>query len=261
MNHLAFTSGDYNIEAENNCASLLSNFNSNYIYDVLNFALSVKDIPSIQERPNIVAASELTFKQLYEEYPADRDNIFEVRRETFKEILSKLGYFYKATFADPGEELWYRFTKDIYYFLACGYVRCLIKFMASHIYANRKELVQIVNPAEAKKSKDSATTYYKKRFSNDEDLALIIANIDVVIDVILGQDIELIDILKYIFIDENWAILLANSFQFEVPFYDFYKETMKGLNRPTIVSNIMLQLQSHYSMSNTPVDNISDIGD
>ena len=248
MNPLLTTSSEFNIEAENACASLLSKFNSNYINDLCNYALSMKDAPTIEPSPNIVNAAEITFNQLKEQFPVDQDNIMRVRDETHLEIIDRLCRFYEAQFIDPGYEYHFILARNMYYFLACGYSRCLIKFMAAHIYKNKEDLYQSLNIAETKKSKDTATIYSKKLFKNDQKLGLIIVNINEVLNYILGMDIPLEEILRYIFIEEDITILLCDSFKFTRDFYDFYKDTMKNdMYRPMLESNIVLQLQNHYT--------------
>lgn len=248
MNPLLTTSSEYNIEAENACASLLSRFNSNYIDDLCNYALSIKDIPTIEVPPNIVTAAEITFNQLKEQFPADQDNIMNVRDQTHVEIIERLCKFYNAQFIDHGAEYHFIIARNMYYFLACQYSRCLIKFMSAHIYNNRNELYNELNIAESKKSKDTATIYNRKMFKNDQKLGLIIVNINQVLNYILGMDISLEEILNYIFIEPEIVELLCNSFKFEQDFYNFYKQTMAlDQYRPMIESNIILQLQNHYT--------------
>ena len=248
MNPLLMNSGDYNIEAENACASLLSQFNSNFIFDICTRALEVKDAPMIIESPNIVNSAEITFNDLKQQFPVDVENIMVVRNRTHLEIIDRLCTYYHAQFIDPGEEYHFILAKNMYYFLACGYVRCLIKFMSAHIYKNRMELYDVLNMNEAKKNKDTSTIYNKKIYKNDSKLALIIANLHEVINYVLGMDISFEEILKYIFMDDDMVDLIYSSFKFQFEFFDYYKATMnREVYRPSIESNINLQLMSHYA--------------
>ena len=254
MNPLLMNSGDYNIEAENACASLLTQFNSNFIFDICSRTLEVKDTPSIQEAPNIVNSAEITFNDLKQQFPADIENIRYVRDQTHLEIIRNLCTHYNAQFIDPGEEYHFIIARNMYYFLASGYVRCLIKFLSAHIYKYRNELYDAMNLNELKKNKDTSSIYNKKLFKNDIKLAVIITNISNVLNYVLGRDIELFEILQYIFIDETIVELLYNSFKFEEDFYNNYRYTMSlEVYRPNIESSIVLQLSSHYA-------NVIDIG-
>lgn len=250
MNQLLMNSGDYNIEAENACASLLSQFNSNFIFDICTRALDVKDAPVIIESPNIVNSAEITFNDLKNQFPVDIDNIKIIRDRTYLEIIDRLCTYYNARFIDPGEEYHFLLARNMYYFLACGYVRCLIKFLSAHIYKHRFELYDALNMNDAKKNKDTSTIYNKKICKNDPKLGLIVANLNEVINYVLGMDIEFEEILKYVFMDEGIVNLIYDSFKFENDFYNFYKETMnKEVYRPSIESSICLQLISHYGNS------------
>ena len=248
MNHLLMNSGDYNIEAENSCASLLSQFNSNFIFDICTRTLNTKDVPSIEESPNIVNAAEITFNDLMNQFPVDVENIKVVRDMTYMEVIDRLCTYYDAVFVDPGDEYHFIIARNMYYFLACGYVRCLTKFLASHIYSNRSSLYEALNMTTNKKNKDTSTIYNKKIFKNDYKLGIMIANLKQVLNYVLGTDIPYEEILEYIFMDEFMVSLLSNSFKFRTEFYNFYKNTMSiEMYRPIIESQISLQLQTHYA--------------
>lgn len=240
-------SGDYNIEAENACARLLTQFNSNFIYDICDNALDVKDSPSITTTPNIVTAAEFTFNDLLSQFPADEVNIKQVRDTTHLEIIDKLCTHYRITFIDPGDEYHFLLARNLYFLLASGYSRCLIKFLSSRIYKNKNELYDLIANQDVKKSKDTTTSYYKRVCKNDPKLGYIISNIGLVLDYILGLDISFYEILEYIFVDSTIVELMANAFKFEDEFYNEYRNTMKmDIYRPTIENCIILQLQSHY---------------
>ena len=155
MNKLLMCSGDFNIEAENSCAILLTQFNSNFIFDICDNALSVKDSPSITTTPNIVTAAEFTFNDLLNQFPADEVNIKQVRDITHLEIIDKLCRYYHITFIDPGDEYHFLLARNLYFLLASGYSRCLIKFLSSRIYKNKNELYDLIGSSEAKRSKDT----------------------------------------------------------------------------------------------------------
>ena len=243
-------SGDYNIEAENACASLLSQFNSNFIFDICTRTLSTKDVPSIEESPNIVSAAEITFNDLMVQFPVDVENIKVVRDITYLEIIDRLCTYYDAIFVDQGDQYHFIVARNMYYFLACGYVRCLMKFLSSHIYKNRNELYDVLSANIPKKSKDTSTIYNKKVFKNDHKLGLMITNLSTVLNYVLAMDISFEEILSYVFMDEFMVELLGNSFKFRTEFYNFYKATMSmEVYRPIIESQISLQLQSHYANS------------
>ena len=181
-------------------------------------------------------------------YPDDIANIEYVRDQTHIEIIERLCHYYKATFYDQGAEYHYILAKHMYYFLACGYARCLIKFLSSYIYKNRNELYNELKLNDAKKNKDTATVYNKKIYKDDQNLAIIIANIDKVVGTVLANEITFEEIIRFIFIDESIVEIICNSFKFENEFYLYYRDTMNGPNKPVIVSNIILQLQSYYNL-------------
>lgn len=240
-------SGDYNIEAENACASLLSQFNSNFIFDICSRTLDVKDAPAIRDAPNIVSAAEMNFNDLISQFPADIENIKTVRSLTFLEIIDRLCSYYDATFVDPGEEYHFVLARDMYYFLACGYCRCLIKFMAWAVYKHADELYTVIYGNGTNKNKDTATIYNKRMFKNNPKLGMVLVNLKQALNYILGMDFSFHEILKFTMIQDEIVYLCENSFKFHQDFYNYYKATMANeYYRPLIESNISFHIQSHY---------------
>lgn len=251
MNQIIMCSGDYNIEAENACSKLLTQFNSDFIMDICDSALAVKDAPSIISTPNIVNSAEFTFKDLFEQFPADEANIKQVRAQTWIEIIERLCRYYKAEFLDPGDEYHFLLARNYYYLLASGYSRCLIRFLSNHIYKNRNELYEVLmSDPELKKAKDITSGYYKRVCKNDPKLGLLISNAHLALDYILGLDISFYEIIQYIFMKPDVIELMANSIRFEEPFYNNYRKTMRNKNyRAALESGILFQLQCFYTNS------------
>ena len=246
MNKVMLSSGDYNVEGENACASLLAQFNSNYIYDLCTYALSVKDSPSIVRPPNIVQSSEITFNELKQMYPSDVANINEVRDQTYIEIIRLLCNSYQLDFIDQGEQTHFPLAHFLYYFLACGYSNCLTQFFTNYIYHNRNDIYDQLNIGDYKKNKDSSTLYNRKVYKKDIKLGLIIANMDTVIKNMTTMDITLADILKYVMQDQNINNLVLASVQEKREFFKFYKDTLYGQFYPIILANIQRSLKQLY---------------
>ena len=247
MSPILMNSGDYNIEAENACAKLLTMFNTEYIYDICENALSIREIPSIVTTPNIVNVLDFAFSDLKNQFPGDEENIREVRAQTHLEIIQRLCREYDAIFMDPGDEYHYILARNMYYFLVCGYVRSLIKFISSHIYKNRTELCNALI-TDAKRKHASASIYSKQAYKNDPKLAIIVSNMSQTIDYIMGMDVTLYEILQYIIMDKSIVEVICNSFKFNEDFFNFYRRTLSNpVTRPAIEGSIQMQLITHYS--------------
>lgn len=246
MNPL-LNSGDYNIEAENACASLLSQFNSQYIFDICRWGLMNREVPSIIEKPNIVNSAEMCFNQMKITYPTDVPNITEVRDTTYIEIIDYLCKNDNFEFIDQGEETHMPLAQLLYYFLVCGYNRCLIGFFTAYIYDNKYDLYESLKIGDLKKSKDTSTIYNKKFFKKDLRLGLIIANIEYVISSICGNDIPFEQIIKYVFPDLSTGSILLNSLRPVDDVFSKYKKTLFGPYHAPIVANIQLSLQGLYN--------------
>ena len=78
---------EYEIQANGQVATILSQFNSDYVMDVVRNTLSEQfnhfdTVP----KPNIAESFETYFKELLNTYPTDETNILETRHQTFTDI-------------------------------------------------------------------------------------------------------------------------------------------------------------------------------
>ena len=89
-----------NVNIDNQLAGVLSQFNDDYIIDVIKDSLNnrfrIYSLPS----PNVVAAFESTFKQLTDGFSSNADAICETRKRVYMNIINVICDFYGLTFND-----------------------------------------------------------------------------------------------------------------------------------------------------------------
>lgn len=248
MNPL-LNSGEYNVEAETAAASLLSRFNSQYIFDICNYTLQNRQVSSIIEKPNIVNSFELSFNELKAMYQDDILNINNTRDESYLEIIRSVCNFDDMEFIDQGEITHFPLACHFYYLMACGYIKCMTHFFTRYIYANRIDLYESLKIGDMKKNKDTSTIYNRKVYKKDLRLGLIISNIDYVVNAICANDITFEEILKLVFDDPSLVNLISSSIRPKTEFFEIYKNSLNSVYRAAIVSDIQWSLHSIYSAS------------
>lgn len=247
MSQILTNSLEYTITSENEIASILSKFNSEYLLDVIRNNLANKYVqhPSVLA-PNIVGSFEQTFKFLQNTYVSDVDNILATREETYKTIINIICSEYNLIFKDTGNLDYFSIAHLLYDALVGNFVKYITSFFANYIYKEKNALYDLLNMESLKKSKDTSTIYGKKLYK-DIKLAILNANIEMVVDSMSTFDITFEQIISSIYFN-NRAIV--NTILYNVsPIGDFYKDFYCGAFyqsefRSSIITNIRLSIQN-----------------
>lgn len=224
-------SGLNQMATENEVATVLSHFNSNFVYDIINEKLNWRfNIAMSMQNANIVVAFEQNFKDLMATYPTDIKNIEIVRRETYKEIVDMICAYYGIEYTLPSEDDspnldYYTVAYCLYDFLVSGFFTYMGKFYAEYIYHNRDYIYDAMGLEAYRKNKDSSTLYGKKVFS-DVKVAVISACIATVVKNMDSFDIPVYTILTTIYGNTN-IVNLLNSIIINTS-VDFFKTWYKA---------------------------------
>ena len=84
---------EYNIITENELAQILSQYDTNYVFSVVDDALKSRflSVPIVSTRPNAVSAWEQNFKALQAYYGSEGNSqISSVRQDTYMEIIDTI---------------------------------------------------------------------------------------------------------------------------------------------------------------------------
>lgn len=242
------------LTAEYEVSEVLEHFNSQYIFDVITEKISNRFNLSMimsASNPNIVLAFEDNFKRCMAVYPADINNIKEVREETYEEIVDIIAkaYGFTVNFIEGIDMYWYAY--QLYDFFVCNYANYIATFFAKYIYNNRVDIYNAFNLDAVKKVKEGAIAYGKKVF-NDSKLAVILTNIVYVVNGMVSFDITFETILNYIYGNINIVQPLLASLTFP---YDVYKQlfynSVSPDYQPMLITNIRLALQQYGERANS----------
>lgn len=248
----------FNIATENELAEVLSHYSSEFVFSVIDEALKSRflSVP-LASIPNVVGAWEQNFKAIQAQYGAESHlEVLRVRNETYREIIDTICREFKLNFTIDDSTDIYSAAFHLYDLMVCNFTSNMISFFANFIYKERSNLYDSLGLSEMKKNKDSSTIYGKKKYK-DIKLAVINANIDLVISQIASMDIPFHSII---------GIVCGNNSEYKRYFLtiisaesDFFQHTyLSVLNsdiRPDIITGIRFKLQEIAMMHDQTIDN------
>lgn len=254
----------YQISNEYNITELLSHFDSNYIFDVLQDKLENISFATSLIESNIVASYEANFKAMNDQFQGDSQNIRNIREQVYTDIIRILTEKFNLQFntVDPNIDL-YTAAYYLYDFLICNRNNIMINFFAAFIINNKESLYNTLNIEDTKKNKDSATAYGKHIYKTDYQFAIISANMVNVINYISTLDVTLLNIFQSTYKDLNLVMFLDNAFADRGNFFkDYYCNVLNNPEElPIIITNIRLALQNLVGdISSTDIKQILSYG-
>lgn len=234
----------YDILAENQISIILSHFNRDYIFDIIENNIEGR-FDFMQAKPNVIASYETYFKQLVMQYTADLDvqQIEQTREDTYREIIELLSNKFNISIDLTNIQDYYSVAYYLYSFLISDFRNNLVNFFTNYIIKEKNAIYEALNLSEYKKSKDTTTLYNKKVYKNIK-LAIINANLEIVLKNICAFDISFDTLLNCIYQDKNMVKYIQSII---TPNVDFFKEQyvsciFSNLN-PMITTAIRMNIQ------------------
>ena len=235
-----------NINTDKALASVLSNFDSNYITHIVSDSLEMKFRPYSNSLPGIYSI-ESTFNNLLNniEEPDARQNILEVRENTYLEIIDIICKYYDIQF-NPSEDIdLYSAVYWIYNFFVSNFTNTILNFNINYILKEKDGLYSYLNLDKNKKDKDSTTIYSKKVCSSDEKISIIHANIETVLDAISSFDIGFQNLVLYSIgnNEQLTSFLISSIVDLNDVFKYHFASLLQTQYRADIITCIKLGLQ------------------
>lgn len=235
----------YNVATENELAEVLSHYNSEFVFSIIDGALNNRflEVP-VAAMPNVVGAWEQNFKAIKAKYGTDsHQEVLRVRNETYREIIDTICKTFGLEFTSDDVDL-YSAAYHLYDLMVCRFAENMTLFFANYIYKERSSLYDVLELSEKKKNKDSSTVYGKKIYK-DIKLAIINANIDMVIDQVCSMDVSFQNIIGLICgnnseLKRYFITLVSASQDF---FQKAYVSILNSDIRVDIITNIRFKLQ------------------
>lgn len=250
MSQILSNNTDYSQVSQNELSCVLGQFESSYIYSVLDDNFNSRfDNRFITYVANLVQACENNFKNLISWYPMDHDNINYVRDKTYEEIIEDICNKYGFEMSANIDDLQDKFTLAyyLYDFLISNFSSNITIFFSNLIIREKDSIYTALNLEEDKKSKDSSTLYYKKVIEADPKIALINAHLDRALDLVVGFDITVEDILYILYPRPVADLILTNITPTDTFYQDNYCRAITDRDlSPLFNTYIRLAIQKFY---------------
>lgn len=173
----------YELQSTNQVSVILSQFDSNYIMDVISDTLQqMFNNFDVIPKPNSVQAFEDVFKELYIIYPNDAVNIDETRYESYSAIIKIICSKFNLQFNQTEELDMYTMAFYLYDFFVAKFNYYLVNFYARYVNVEKDNIYSSLNLESLRKSKDTSTAYGKLVFDNDIVLSTVTANLPLVLN-------------------------------------------------------------------------------
>lgn len=256
MSRITANMAAYNICNESELTNILSNFNSEFIFTIVQDNIGQRFNNYTIGMVNIVSAYEQYFKQLIDTYPDNTQDIVEKRNQVYIDIINILCSDSAYGLQFNGTEDLYSAAFLLYGFLVSDFQNNIINFFTNYIIREKNTLYDMLNLNALKKNKDSSTIYTKKLFKNTK-LAIIAANLEYVLNSITAFDIDFDTLLNNVYADRN---IVKTIESIAAPRYDFYKYQFATiLNTPLrtiIITEVRLKLQTLAMSDDVNIENI-----
>lgn len=239
------------IQSENEAASMMSNFSTEYINGVITDILEDRfNTFSINPKPNFVLSYEANFKEALSMYIADKDNIMKVREDTYKEIINLISKAFNIDVLYDEDLDSFSLARYMYDFFISKYDIYICLFFSNYIIREKDGLYEALHLDDNKKSKDISTIYNKKMYS-DYKIAIINANLDKVISYISTIDFDMQTILEYIYFTDQYIIKLFTEHLH--PQYDLFQSAfIPIINNPSIYPLVSTDIKLNLQRMNVP---------
>ena len=187
------------IDTDAAIAVLLSNFDSNYILSAVEESLNLRFRPFNTGSPNFVDILERQFIASLDAAPDYKDQVLDVKDETYQEIIKIICNYYNLTFVGSFDDIapseLYGIASTLYNVFISNFTDNMIEFITNYIINNAPSIYAYLskdpNVRKVKEFEPIPGTFV------DEKFLLIQSNINLVIHNMASYDIPLAVLLNY----------------------------------------------------------------
>ena len=231
-----------NVNTDNMLSTILGNFESKYIIDIVRDSINMRFRPFNVGMPGI-NAFEQNFQNIInnlEDYN-QKQRTFEVREQTYQEVINVLCQYFNLGYNPDDNIDTYSVAYYMYDFLVANFSASIINFFTNFIVRNQDMLFAQINP-----TKENLNNYSKKVYGNTH-LAFIHSNLSKVMDNIAAMDINMGTLLEYAATDMSCKQLfmytiVENNNIFQYHFLPFLKNYS---SRADLITSVKLALQEY----------------
>ena len=246
------------IRSDNALATILANFDSNYIINMVKDSIQMRFRPYETALPSLFSI-ETSFQAVINNSDSSNiESIMKVREQTYIEIINEVCEYYGLEFNRDFNADIYSSAFWIYDFFVSNFTNYLFSFLQNYIYTNKTSLYRYMG-LDSKKDKDSSSIYAKKIIA-DPQLALLHANLGSVLDNIFVFDITFEELVNYSFGNEKedikqFLLNIVKDINGTI-FKEKYAPLYYTPYRTDIITNIKLKIQDACILQQQLLSNV-----
>lgn len=248
MSMLNFLMNDkeYELQANMQVATILSQFDSNYIMDVVSDTIDQQFYSfNTITRPNIVQSFEEYFKQLKYQYPTDLDNIEETRYNAYMNIIDIICSKFNLTKTNNLDNIdIYTIAFFLYDFFVSKFDLYIVNFYSKYVVQEKSNIFINLGLQKTSEVNDASYNYNRFAFSDDEELAAVVANLPDILSAIKNNDIQDIDVYQSIYNDSNISDSIYSCIIPSISIFEIYNRILfNSILYPSVITQIRLKIQ------------------
>lgn len=241
---------EYELQSDNQLASILVQFDSDYAMNVVEDTLTqMFNRFDTLPKPNIVKAFKQTFQQLYANYPYDQEQISSKEKEMYRDVIEAVSKKYSFQFIENEDTDIYLAAMFIYDFFVSNFNNYLVSFFSRFLYEERDSIYSTFNLEQLKLNKDMSSNYGKAVFGQDNALLVITANLPLVLSYIKNMEVPDSRVYGYAYgaADINIINLFTTQVTNGLPLFALYNQLANNdILRGDIITLIRLKMQQDY---------------
>jgi len=237
----------YEIQANNQISVVLSQFDIDYIISIVDDTLQKQlNTFDVSGPPNAVAACETMFKELYDTYPNEHDNIDDTRTDVYQTIIERICKCFSLQYNPIEGTNVYTMAYYLYDFFVSRFNNYLVTFFDRYLHAEKHNIYMNFHLEDMRKNKDMSTVYSKMYFNDDEEIGIIVANLPFVLKNLKDMAVQDYYIYSTIYGEQNQNVinLFLNNITPASSIYSIYRTILfNEILYPVIVTHIRLAIQ------------------
>jgi len=231
-------------------ATILSNFESDYIIHIVQDSLTMRFRPfETSPMPNIVDIYQRYFLDIQKNSDGSyQEQIESVKHDTYEEIINVICSFYNISpninLDDYSGDRLYSITRILYDIFVCRFSENFINFIVRYIIYNSDAIYSYLDKQEDT-IKPKEVGQFDSKYYLDNKFILIHANLNTIVYNMVSYDISLDDLFKYFLDNKTYNefsnLFVENTNVFKEHFAPYITDQ---IYQAGVLTNVKLQLQA-----------------
>lgn len=253
-----------NINVDSAVSQILSYFDPFYILNVMDDSFKMRFRPYNSAMPNLVLSYEERFKMIKDQFPNMSEQCIAKREEIYELVIDKICNFYNLSVKKEMVTNYnqYSLAYILYQILVADFTNSLFNFFISYIREQKDFIYEyllplIDNNSSDKTSVKNTTLELNMRTYKDPKIATIQTYLPQVLDLIIGSDIDLDTLIKFIIPNNTYSSLISSCVADNGDlFKNFFAIFLVDPDtRPIMITSIKIKLHDLY-MDKSKIENI-----